>query len=50
VLGRTINERNSLKASKNALSQALKIVKPDVTKPELFNLIDVPACFTTTTR
>jgi hypothetical protein len=39
-----------LKPSKNALSQALKIVKPDITKAELFKLIDVPACFTTTTR
>jgi hypothetical protein len=39
-----------LKPSKNALSQALKILKPEITKAELFNLIDVPTCFTTTTR
>ncbi len=39
-----------VKPSKNALSQALKIVKPDITKEELFTLIDVPACFTTVTR
>jgi hypothetical protein len=39
-----------VKASKNSLSQALKLVKPDITKEELFKLIKVPACFTTTTR
>lgn len=39
-----------MKVSKNALSQALKVVKPDITKAELFRLIDVPTCFTTTTR
>jgi hypothetical protein len=39
-----------LKPSKNVLSQAIKIVKPDITKAELFKLIEVPACFTTTTR
>ncbi len=38
------------KISKNALSHALKIVKPDITKSELFKLIGVPCCFTTTTR
>lgn len=36
--------------SKNALSQALKVVKPHITKAELFGLLEVPACFTTTTR
>jgi hypothetical protein len=39
-----------MKLSKNVLSQALKIVKPDITKAELFKLIEVPACLTTTTR
>lgn len=39
-----------MKPSKNALSQALKIVKPDITKAELFDLLEVPACFTTVTR
>jgi len=38
------------KTSKSALSQALEIVKPDITKPELFKLIEVPTCFTTVTR
>lgn len=38
------------KPSKNALSQALKIVMPNITKAELFKLIEVPGCFTTTTR
>jgi len=39
-----------LKISKNAISQALRLVKPNITKEELFRLIEVPACFTTTTR
>ena len=39
-----------MKPSKNALSQALKLVKPDITKTELFKLLEVPACFTTVTR
>lgn len=39
-----------MKTSKNALSQALKIVKPEITQTELFFLIDVPKCFTTVTR
>lgn len=39
-----------MNVSKNALSQALKVVKPDISKQDLFALIEVPACFTTTTR
>ena len=39
-----------MKASKNALSQALKIVCPNITKGELLDLLDVPPTMTTSMR
>lgn len=36
--------------SKNAIAQALKIVKRKINKQELLALIEVPVCFTTTVR
>jgi len=43
-------KRQVVKPSKSALSQALKIVKPEITQTELFTLIEVPVCFTTKMR
>jgi hypothetical protein len=39
-----------MKPSKNAISQALRIVNPDLTKTKLLNLIGVPPTMTTSMR
>ena len=39
-----------MKPSKNAISQALRIVNPDITKLELLNLLGVPPTMTTSMR
>ncbi|HWB86339.1 MAG TPA: hypothetical protein VG675_19515 [Bryobacteraceae bacterium] len=39
-----------MKPSKNALSQALRILNPHITKGELLNLLGVPPTMTTSMR